>query len=363
MKQNIGRYIIYCPIGVTTGGPEALHQLCDYINKLGRSAYLLPIDSSMKPSAQYSHYQTPLIRESELSSLDILIVPETQLKIPTSILIAVNWRVVLWWLSVDNCKNSSSWNFEQKNFPIKSRVWKVQRKKKSLLLALRSIVQKRLAEINNIKFSELNLEKCLHITQSEYARLFLKSYFSISSLMVSDYIKIQSPKSLGREPKHKPVISYNGVKGNLFVEKLSELLPAYEFSAIRNLSHHAAISILEQSALYIDLGHFPGKDRLPREAILQETPVLLANRGATRNQIDFRIPGKYKIDLNATSPEHLANIIKEMLSNRHETLREQQHFYQDCLQSEAHFENEVRKFIELELTSKPMHSMGELNEK
>lgn len=347
-----GRYIIYCPLGVATGGPEALHQLCHYINLLGEQAYLLPIDRSVQAHPQYEHFQAPIISEDELTKRDILIVPETQLRIPEKILKSVNPKIVLWWLSVDNCNFAKSWKFEEKTFPIRRHLWKYRKDRKSpaqlAYLLLRSLLIK--SKVKNLQ--SIEVEKCLHLTQSEYARVFLKEQLSQESVMVSDYISapVNSHPQSANETKN--IISYNGNKGNLFVECLFGLLPEFEFIAIKNMSHGQALEILRNSALYLDFGHFPGKDRIPREAILQRTPVLLANRGAVRNEMDFRIPRDYKIDLNSTSTISVAEKIRLIVETRNETLRDQQIFHEDCIKSESNFRIEVKTFLDLQLVTK-----------
>jgi hypothetical protein len=352
LEAENGRYIIYCPLGVATGGPEALHQLCHYINLLGEQAYLLPIDKSMQAHPQYKHFQAPIISEDQLTKRDILIVPETQVKIPEKILKSVNPKIVLWWLSVDNCNFTKSWKLEQKTFPIGRHLWKYRKDRKSPAQSIYLLLRSLLINTKDNTLISIEIEKCSHLTQSEYARLFLKEQLSQESIMVSDYIYAPVNSHPHSVIGTKNIISYNGNKGNLFVECLFRLLPEFEFIAIKNMNHGQALEILQNSALYLDFGHFPGKDRLPREAILQRTPVLLANRGAARNELDFRIPRDYKIDLDSISPISVAEMIRAMVETRSETLRDQQIFYEDCIKSESKFRNEVKTFLDLQLATK-----------
>jgi len=47
---------------------------------------------------------------------------------------------------------------------------------------------------------------------------------------------------------------------------------------------------------YIDFGHHPGKDRLPREAALHGTCVITGLYGSAGNTVDIPILDRYKLD-------------------------------------------------------------------
>ena len=51
---------------------------------------------------------------------------------------------------------------------------------------------------------------------------------------------------------------------------------------------------LNQSKFFIDFGHHPGRDRIPREAVLQGSKILIKKEGAAINKFDVDINNSYK---------------------------------------------------------------------
>ena len=51
--------------------------------------------------------------------------------------------------------------------------------------------------------------------------------------------------------------------------------------------------------LYIDFGHHPGKDRLPREAAVHGCCVVTSRYGSAANSVDVPISERYKLDTRA----------------------------------------------------------------
>jgi len=118
------------------------------------------------------------------------------------------------------------------------------------------------------------------------------------------------------------------------------------FVAIKNLSKEQVVELLIFSDLYLDLGFFPGKDRLPREAITLSCPVLLAKRGSARYETDFSLNKKYLIDLNQTNPKSVFEIIINILSiPKSDNLKAQKAFKTMVSLEKLNFQDEVRKFV------------------
>ena len=56
------------------------------------------------------------------------------------------------------------------------------------------------------------------------------------------------------------------------------------------------MTFFSSTMLYVDFGHHPGRDRLPREAALAGCCVITGRKGAAGNSVDLAIPVEYKID-------------------------------------------------------------------
>mgnify|MGYP003565710063 CR=1 FL=1 len=63
---------------------------------------------------------------------------------------------------------------------------------------------------------------------------------------------------------------------------------------IEGLDAHGARKVLQRVNAYIDFGHFPGRDRLRREALHQQCGVVSGRRGASNFYEDSSIPNTFK---------------------------------------------------------------------
>ena len=54
--------------------------------------------------------------------------------------------------------------------------------------------------------------------------------------------------------------------------------------------------LMKKSMIYIDFGNHPGRDRIPREAVINGCIIITGRRGSSANDEDIPIDEKYKID-------------------------------------------------------------------
>ncbi len=126
---------------------------------------------------------------------------------------------------------------------------------------------------------------------------------------------------------------------------MEEHLPGVKFVPIRGVTRAQVCRTLRSAAFYLDMGHFPGKDRLPREAIRLGCPVILAKRGSARIQRDFPVPEEYLIDLLSVTPFQASSKIWALLSSDLDHAVSQEAFRQICLHDRETFANEVSELV------------------
>ncbi len=71
--------------------------------------------------------------------------------------------------------------------------------------------------------------------------------------------------------------------------------PDLTFVAVQGLREAEVAQLLGQSMVYIDFGHHPGKDRLPREAASSGCCVIVGRTGSAAIFQDVPIADRYKI--------------------------------------------------------------------
>lgn len=351
------RVLILCPIGVKTGGPQALHQLCHELISLGVDAYLVPADSEKtKPEPSFAKYKAPILFGLDFKTEDFLIVPETLVVLPSQFKNIANCRTFIWWLSIDN--SSLPWvnNYELRMNRVKAE-WGTKgriphtaiRRMYDLLFEIKFGV---LASYSKSKCHRINPRKVNNLCQSEYAMQILSKRGFNGLEYLSDYVEVDQEAHLSTENvgARQIRVAYNFAKSKEQVEILKSVDDSLDFIPLSGLSRKEMAEQLKRAELFLDLGHFPGKDRLPREAILLGCPVLLAKRGAARYAKDFPLENEFLVDLEVETPADAVSKIHRIARDKKSAFAQQNNFLSEVLQQKATFSDEVRALkINLEM--------------
>jgi hypothetical protein len=147
--------------------------------------------------------------------------------------------------------------------------------------------------------------RVIHLSQSFYARSFLRDALEIDALMVSDYIRLDGFGG-NRPPSDRgQSIAFNPLRGASRLKQAIRAFPQYRWTPIRDMSRTQVLDTLGSSCVYLDLGHHPGRDRMPREAALQGAVVVSSVMGSGGYPGDMDIPDDFKIDLNLGRRQYL----------------------------------------------------------
>ena len=277
------KILVICPAHVCTAGPEALHQLVATLNELGQAAAIVyhPFNKIAKTPVPYLSYHVPVARYQDEQG-DLIIFPEIM---PVDALKVKKAQAAIWWMSVNNYTCVRYVN----RLRDKIRYIKNVVKGKRPLLGIRA------------------LKKLQHFAQSDYALTFLKQH-GIDALMLSDPIPYYTEKSyldqLGRTinaSQRNNVVRYNPKKGQAVIKKLMAALPHIHFIPVQNLNRSQLAEAFLTAKVYVDFGHHPGKDRLPREAAVHGCCVITGRYGSAANAVDVPIPERYKLDVNVSN--------------------------------------------------------------
>lgn len=289
--------VILIPLGSRTGGPEALHQLSDALLQQGHDAivwYVLPsdidgikdlynrgqltsttiLDIGHRPSEidEYKPYKTVTETRIQLSKDVCFVIPEVYIELVKYFDFC---KHLVWWLSVDNAFGY-------------------------------------LAN-GQVNLNYLRKNNCYHGYQSNYAKSFLEAIHLKQLYPLSDHTpKLQN----NADPKLKHAVAVNaGGKVIFDVDKLAEEIRTIcgcDVHLLRNMTREQVYESLESSKLYIDLANFPGKDRMPREALLRGACVFVTKSGASHSD-DFHLPNEFIFDVNDV--DMIPNATKIVLDN------------------------------------------------
>lgn len=265
------RVVIVCPVA-KTGGPEAIHQLAYALTSLKLDCsiayfgqgYQMSLQNGAltcgppEPPVTVTHYDRYFPRRA----LNVTLDSQTLVIFPEGVAaVAARWPgpTAVWWLSVDNAQRGD----ERMKDP----------------------------EFVRELFARDDL---VHLYQSVYARDYLQSQSARRLYDLGDYTS--EIFTLGPWPTVSPTphCAYNAVKGSELAQRFFASHPEFNGLALRGFSKPELRAIFEQRMFYVDFGHFPGKDRLAREAAASGSIVFVNRRGAGATYEDFPLDDVFK---------------------------------------------------------------------
>lgn len=284
---------VYYPRGLATGGPEALHQLVDSLRRQGQDAYLVPIPGTAgaERAERYAHYDAPEAGAVDDARGNIVVVPETQALLLKPLRRAQSY---VWWLSIDYAPRFVIERDTTSLLPIER-----TRNTRFPLLQVRRVKR---ALRGAATGEDALLGRVGHLAQSHYAWSHVFAHLGRAGSIVSDYTPAVATTAGSADRIAR--IAYNPAKSRPIMAEFARRWPGIELLPLQNMTGAEVAQALESSLVYLDLGAHPGKDRMPREAALAGSVVLVANRGAAANGVDVPLPQAHKIDV---LPDIVAN--------------------------------------------------------
>lgn len=272
---------VVCPGNAMTAGPEALHQFVAELNAIGQPASIVyhPFDRTFQTPEAYRRHGAPVGRYTQEPGT-LVVFPEI---FATLALRCAPAEGAVWWMSVNNFTGQRY----QRPWRDRLRYWKYVLKGRAPWAGVKAFAHLR------------------NFAQSDYAREFLARH-GIVGEMLSDPIPVYTdPSYVERLPvmlaqaQRQDIILYNPLKGAPITAKLMAAYPQWTFRPLRGLDREQLAQAFLGAKLYIDFGHHPGKDRLPREAALHGCCVVTARHGSAANALDVPIPNDCKLDVRA----------------------------------------------------------------
>ena len=307
---------VCCPGNAMTAGPEAIHQLVADLNRLGQPSAVVyfPFESNFSTVPAYQKYQAPVAKYVDEKD-SLIILPEI---VTTYAFNVRNAKVAIWWMSVNN--------FTCQRYGY---VWRDKLRYFKYFL-------KGLRPLRGIR----SLRKFIHFAQSNYALDFLKKNH-IDGLMLSDPIPVYTSKAYldsiddrNAVAKRENIILYNPHKGALITKILMQRYPSWTFKPLQGYNREQLADIFLSSKIYIDFGHHPGKDRLPREAAVHGCCVITGLNGSAGNDLDVNIPPIYKFSEHDSEFELKVGILVEDIFQNFEKHFEIFHEYRQTIANE-----------------------------
>lgn len=322
-------YII-APYKKSTGGIELSHQLIDYLRNHNQEAYVVYIEKgkfidTKEVTESYRKYNIAVCNKIEDSKENLLVLPEIFFDL---IYDYRDIQLACWWMSVDNRYYSAS-------------LWGGIGFQKGFYKKFHFFVRSFFRDYRNSDtLLWKNDKRIIHLYQSRYAQHNLYSKGFSRVLPLSDYINAEL---VGGERKEKEdIIIYNPAKGLSYTKRVLKKLPSkYKVVALKGLKRSELKDIMSRAKLYIDFGAFPGKDRLPREAVLNGCCIITGKNGASFYYEDVAIDSEYKFNTTKSNVSRIVRKIENVMTNYNEKIDDFNYYKKRILEEEKIFYSEI----------------------
>ena len=314
------------PGNVSTGGVECLHYLVHILRSLGEDARIVyfPFNKDFMIPSAYKDYDVCVGKYEDVPN-QLIILPEIYPMLANQIKYA---QPAIWWLSVDNFLERRHINLMHDKIRYLKKVMKGQRP----FFGVRQLS-----------------ERIQHYCQSYYAYEFLcqegiaskKLYEPINQNFLDIDLGKLSP-GLNRVNE----ILFNPVKGKKITDSLIRKFPNWKFTPLQNMTRSELSAKFLSAKIYIDFGHHPGRDKLPREAAIQGCCLITGVLGSAQNDVDIPIPRKYKVDVASSRYEHdFAILVNEIFSNYNQSYQDFSSYHLDILSQPVDFRRQILEIL------------------
>lgn len=369
--MSLPRVYVASPLGQRTGGPEALTLLVHSLRKRDIEAYLIPMRNfrGQDNHPEYQVYDYQLADRITDPQTDHFVLSEVSpIESRRELSQVPDEHIWMLWLSVNfspipearyysptqsDCsfyppgvdrQLPQLWPYDDS--PITSGVFRTIRE------AARRTRTRGLSRLPATAVEALSIQYARNIvgrntnfgTQSFYGQSFVKRHLQREAFLLTDYPRpLPRVSDVRRQPN---LVTYNGAKGQWKIAELRDLLPDVEFRPIQGMSFDEVCRTLAAAALYVEIGHLPGRDRLPREAALLGTPTVMLARGAGFCWDDFPIGVDYRIPYTIDWATHMAPVIRSALDDPGATRTAQEPFRAWVSQEKDRYEQALDRWVE-----------------
>ena len=316
------------PSGVFTGGPMCMHQLGFFLkNTLNLNVYMHYVPVKKK----YKNLKNPIhenFRHLNLKHADKIEDIKDNIIISPEDFFFLNYikkfkkiRKMIYWLSLDNHYPS----FYHVNYNKFTRFFinipfylirgfnKFTNNYKGI--STYSEYSKYLYKMFHKQDLSIASTVLLNLSQSNYVHKYLLK-LNHKSEELYDFLQDSFLENINLDNINKEnIICYNPAKATDFIKFFIKKNKHLKFVPLINMNRKEILDNLIKSKIYIDFGTHPGRDKIPREAVLLGNCILTNKKGSANNPVDISIPDRFKFEETKKNEKTLNNIIREILND------------------------------------------------
>ncbi len=294
--QSVNKVFVLCPAGYKTGGTELAHQLVYELNQMKVESYITYFskEKNIRINNDFLCYVDSFLNLADVEdrSENVVIAPETAVNLLDMF---IKVQKCVWWMSVDNFIAS----FCGIRGSLKAYGFRTT-----------------LGRLYGGMVKSYKLDKNYYnFYQSEYARQYLERNGYQNRYRLSDYLNPVYFSSGNMPEERSDQVIYNPQKGYAFTKKIIHASPDLTWIPIQKMSNKEVVHLLKKSKVYIDFGNHPGKDRIPREAVISGCCVITNKRGAAAFYEDIPIDDRFKFEEDQQNIPKIVREIRECMSD------------------------------------------------
>lgn len=288
-----------------TGGPENMHFTCSMLNQLAGTtvatiAYMPPHPNEPMLYPEIGHVHITPIHKVDDIPTNIIVIPEIYCvrRMRREFCIR-HCQYVVWWQSyVHACINYTLGNWDLKD------VWH----------AFHSYYQYVMVR------PHLSLDR---------------TWFFLTDFIADEYTSFDASSIL---PQKQDVVCFNGHKDKITRHVCdTHRIPYIE---IKKMSRAQVMETMRQCKVYVDMGSHPGKDHMPREAVMMGCVVITNKSGSAAYFEDVGIHEKVRYE------DELPNMVERAFQQYDEVYRNQETYRQTIRQEKEQALFTARNFYD-----------------
>lgn len=337
-------YII-CPYN-QSGGPRSLHQLGNKLIDAGFNVFMYygyRSENTLTNTPLYSDCKAKIAKDIEDRKENILIVPESD----------TGWlnkyskiKKVIWWLSL--------------YFYLENDTWWISKFRTVFLGQPKIMSYLRYAhtKLSSSNFAYVHPKELKKIDYHLYNCEYVRDYLLDHNILVDKMGYLCGPIDIKKIDKKNVMMNkenfilYNPAKASPYIlnkvlRYMKEKYPYYELQPLHGISHENVLEYLKKAKVYLDLGYFPGPERMPREACMNYCNIITSTTGAAANNNDVPIPQNFKFDLKKKNVSKICELMVDMCDNYNEYVHYYNEYRNKTISQINNFDRDVNNFIKI----------------
>lgn len=191
---------------------------------------------------------------------------------------------------------------------------------------------------------------CIHLSDSPWIKKELQK-INVNSTLIEAPISKYYTENISDSFEKKDTIVFNPKKGSELAHLYKNLNPNNNYFALENLTEQQVIEALDSAKIYIDFGHFPGKDRIPREALARGCIVFLHNQNCASDYDSFPIDDYFRFNQVDIQNGILQNKVEKALKEFEHTSKKQANARAQLYYEHAKFNLQIHNLFGMPLNT------------